>query len=591
MKITGFMPIKNGISGGYPFLEAIISVLPVVDEFLIADGESDDGTWQALTRLANVFRKVKLYKVPWKKSEAWLWLDETIEYLISLATGDWVFEVQGDEVWHEKDVKNLRSVIEDANQKSYNSIRSMCIESLWDALNLAYDYRNVRILKKVPGLMSYWGGDDFQIGEWKTVEGKYLKHHIPPELGVEFGFHHFHRVFPDNCETAFKLIKEELASGVPARQEFHEPHVPSSGKIFDGLPAIMKDLAYKKKYEVRDEIFDKMWLNRTTGLDYGVSGAGYLVQKSKEFLETGELSDRFEKCNERRRLYPMELFSNFDLDNFLRVVWLTKEAKDAWEGVFVEADKILPKLEIESVVKRHRQCSWQTVEEKSYENHREQWASRGLCSEVVKRVRYFEGFAHRHLEPIEGEPALVCCIVAQDARVIDEFKEAIDKSDHYAQGILLGYPKCCSQFFADVWAQGYIDPIWQAATKSTYDKQGQNHLRVSPSYLVNPLLRFVKVRLSFHLSCSFKCEESRRISKQRLELLKEMDSRLAEKFEQLLQMPMSWDCYHGIAIIRTPIFYFITNSSPTVERFLVEFEGDFIPLEAKKGLSYPNNLV
>ncbi|TET69519.1 MAG: hypothetical protein E3J56_09470, partial [Candidatus Aminicenantes bacterium] len=101
MKITGFMPIKNGVSGGYPFLEAIISVLPVVDEFLVADGESDDGTWLALTRLADIYRKVKLYKVPWKKSKAWLWLDETIEHLISLAVGDWVFEVQGDEVWHE----------------------------------------------------------------------------------------------------------------------------------------------------------------------------------------------------------------------------------------------------------------------------------------------------------------------------------------------------------------------------------------------------------------------------------------------------------------------------------------------------------
>lgn len=585
MKITGFMPIKNGVSGGYPFLEAIVSVLPVVDEFLVADGTSDDGTWQALTRLADIFRQVKLYKVSWKKSEAWLWLDETIEFLISLAEGDWLFEVQGDEVWHENDIKNLRKLICDTDKQGCNSIRSKVLETHWDALNLSYDYRNVRILKKVPGLASYWGGDDFQIGEWKPVEGKYLKHVVPPEVGVDFGFYHFHRVFPENCAIADKLIREEFAAKVPARQKPSlEPYVPSSGKVLDSLPAIMKNLAYKKKYEVRDEIFDKGWLNKVTGLDYGVPRVWHITGQSR-------LPGYYDKCDERRKLYPMKLLNNFDLDNFLRTVWLTKEAKAAWEDTFVEANKILPELEVESVIRKHRLCSWQTIEEKSYESHQERWASKGLCSGVVKRVRYFEGFAHRHLEPIEGEPALVCCIVAQDTKVIEEFKQVMDNHDHYAQGMLLGYPKCCSQFFADAWAQGYIDPIWQAATKSIFDKQGQNHLKVSSSYLVNPLLRFVKVRLSFHLPCSFKCEESRRISKQRLGILKEMNPELAEKFEQLLRMPIGWDCYHGIAIIRTPIFYFVTNSSPTVERFLVEFEGDFIPIEAKKGLLYPNNLV
>jgi hypothetical protein len=54
-------------------------------------------------------------------------------------------------------------------------------------------------------------------------------------------------------------------------------------------------------------------------------------------------------------------------------------------------------------------------------------------------------------------------------------------------------------------------------------------------------------------------------------------------------MPMSWDVYHGIAEIRTPIFYLIVPSVPTAERHIIEFVSmpSFIPKESAKGMRFP----
>jgi hypothetical protein len=59
MEISGFMIVRNVISQGYPFLEAIASVLPICDEFLVSDGYSDDGTFEVLSEVSR-FNKMAI---------------------------------------------------------------------------------------------------------------------------------------------------------------------------------------------------------------------------------------------------------------------------------------------------------------------------------------------------------------------------------------------------------------------------------------------------------------------------------------------------------------------------------------------------
>ena len=44
MKVTGFSFVKNAIIYDYPVVEAIRSILPICDVFVVAVGKSDDET-------------------------------------------------------------------------------------------------------------------------------------------------------------------------------------------------------------------------------------------------------------------------------------------------------------------------------------------------------------------------------------------------------------------------------------------------------------------------------------------------------------------------------------------------------------------
>ena len=51
MKISGFTFIKNGQILGYPFVQSIESILPIVDEFIVNIGESEDETLKIINSI------------------------------------------------------------------------------------------------------------------------------------------------------------------------------------------------------------------------------------------------------------------------------------------------------------------------------------------------------------------------------------------------------------------------------------------------------------------------------------------------------------------------------------------------------------
>ena len=112
MKVSCFSFIRDGVKLGYPFEESVRSALPVCDEFVIAVGASDDGTWERLQAMNEP--KLKLLPTQWNeqcRSHGFVYGQQKMVAQYN-CTGDWAFYLEGDEVLHERDLERLRAAME-----------------------------------------------------------------------------------------------------------------------------------------------------------------------------------------------------------------------------------------------------------------------------------------------------------------------------------------------------------------------------------------------------------------------------------------------------------------------------------------------
>ena len=104
MKISGFSFVRNGINLYYPIVEAVKSILPIVDEFVIAigEGDKDDETRQRIANIGDP--KIKIIDTQWDEKHYKGGIVNSIQTDIAMkeCSGDWLFYVQADEVVHEK---------------------------------------------------------------------------------------------------------------------------------------------------------------------------------------------------------------------------------------------------------------------------------------------------------------------------------------------------------------------------------------------------------------------------------------------------------------------------------------------------------
>jgi len=268
--ITGINTIRNGIENGYPIIESILSLLPLVDEYLINDGGSTDGTLHCLLKLAQAYPKVKVYSIPDRPSIRWDCVSDVINHLTDEAKGDWVMRTDADELLHETDVRPLKKAIEENPHRIMRFDRREIVNR-WRGITKDY-YPPARVAKKEPGLRQDWnhyGGDEYLYGdEW--VDPK-------RELTPTFILYHLHSVFQDNMINKRRNDAEWLAPGDKARAETYEKFKgghptkyvpPPHEEVYPNLPSLAKGLVSMGSYRVREELFDVDYVETLTGLNY-----------------------------------------------------------------------------------------------------------------------------------------------------------------------------------------------------------------------------------------------------------------------------------------------------------------------------------
>jgi hypothetical protein len=162
MKVTGFSFIKNALKFDYPIIEAITSILPICDEFVVAVGKSDDDTLNYIKSINSP--KIKIVETVWDETlreGGRVLADETNKAFRAISPDtDWAFYIQGDEVIHEKYLDNIKRGMEKyLNDKEVDGL-------LFEHINFygSYDYladsRNwhkseIRVIRNNKNFYSY----------------------------------------------------------------------------------------------------------------------------------------------------------------------------------------------------------------------------------------------------------------------------------------------------------------------------------------------------------------------------------------------------------------------------------------------------
>ena len=112
MKVSGFSFVRDAVRLDFPVVEAVTSILPICDEFVIAVGQSSDGTAELIESIGS--DKLKVLHTQWDPG---LFVRGAINaqqtnLALRECTGDWAFYMQADEVLHEKYLPVVREQME-----------------------------------------------------------------------------------------------------------------------------------------------------------------------------------------------------------------------------------------------------------------------------------------------------------------------------------------------------------------------------------------------------------------------------------------------------------------------------------------------
>ena len=244
MKIAGFTFIRNAVKNDYAIVEAITSILPICDEFVVAVGKSEDETLALIQSIPS--DKIKIVETVWddaKREGGATFALETDKALQAISKDiDWAFYIQGDECVHESDLPVVKAAMEanlaDSNVEGllfhyrhfYGSYGHVAVSRRWYR-------REIRVVKMHPGVHSYKDAQGFR-KEGKKLKVKlipaYINHYgwVKPPEGLNNKVRNFTQFYHDDGW---------LAENVPADYQFDYGNAERLFRFEGTHPAVMAD--------------------------------------------------------------------------------------------------------------------------------------------------------------------------------------------------------------------------------------------------------------------------------------------------------------------------------------------------------------
>jgi hypothetical protein len=169
MKVAGFTFIRNAVKFDYPVREAILSILPLCDEFVVALGNSDDNTEELIRSIPS--SKIRIVNTVWDDSSReggrTFALETDKAFQAISPDADWCFYIQGDEMLHEKyytEVRNaMAKYLTDRNVDGL-LFRYVHFYGSYDYIGDSYRWyrREIRVVRNDRNIFSYRDAQGFR---------------------------------------------------------------------------------------------------------------------------------------------------------------------------------------------------------------------------------------------------------------------------------------------------------------------------------------------------------------------------------------------------------------------------------------------
>lgn len=275
--ISGFTIVRNAIKYDYPIIESIKSILPIVDEYVIAVGNSEDDTLGLINSIGSP--KIKVIQTVWDDSlreGGRVLAEETNKAFDAIgAQADWCFYLQGDEVVHEKYHDEILKAC--AMYKDNKNVDGLLFN--YEHFYGSYDYvgdsrtwyrKEIRIIKNDKAIRSYRDAQGFRKnGEKLNVKpiNAEIYHYgwVKDPRFQQAKQENFHKLWHDD-----NWVKEHVAEA----SQYDYSIIDSLQRFTGTHPAVMRERlermnwdfnwdTSKKKFKLKEGLL--YWFEKLTG--------------------------------------------------------------------------------------------------------------------------------------------------------------------------------------------------------------------------------------------------------------------------------------------------------------------------------------
>lgn len=287
MKVTGFTIVRNAIKYDYPAIEAITSVLPLCEEFVVAVGKSEDDTLALIQSIDS--DKIRVVETVWDdalKTGGRVLAVETDKAIAAISDDTtWAFYIQCDEVVHEQYYSAIRQAMQQYEKDTAVEGLLFKYTHFYGSYNYIADsrkwYRNeIRIFRHTKNVASYRDAQGF-----RKLDNTKL--HVKP---IDAYIYHYGWVKPPK-KMAEKIrgfialwhSQEEIDKIQPENTDFDYSKIDSL-RIFSGThPNVMQKRIEAASWNFEFNVAEKKYSTKNKILFFIEKLTGWRIGEYKNY--------------------------------------------------------------------------------------------------------------------------------------------------------------------------------------------------------------------------------------------------------------------------------------------------------------------